>query len=210
MPDAVAAIAALLLAVPAHPGSAQEPTPPLTRSAEIQLIGSLGGNYTEARAINDLGQVVGFSFDQQGRRRAFFWDASIGIVDLNDHLSAGDGERWTLRSAEGINNIGQIVGAGWYADSNQTITAAFSLNLPSGIFCRADRTGSNGVPDGRVDIADLNDFLERYAIETSPGYTGPLTCDYAGVAGPQPDGRVTIHDLNFYITLWTASLGPCP
>lgn len=210
MPDAVAAIAALMLTVPANPNTDREPTPPIARSAEIHMIGSLGGNYTEARGVNDLGQVVGFSFDQQGRRRAFLWDASIGIVDLNEYLAPADAERWTLRSAEGINNAGQIVGAGWYADSNQTITAAFSLSLPHVMFCPADRTGSAGVPDGRVDIADLNNFLERYAIETSPGYSGPLTCDYVGPSSTQPDGRVTVHDLNFYIGLWINNQGPCP
>ncbi|TVQ63180.1 MAG: hypothetical protein EA378_02495 [Phycisphaerales bacterium] len=213
MPDVSAALAALTLLVPAAPGESPAPTrdghPPLAHFADIQLLGSLGGSYTEARGVNDAGQIVGFSFDAHGRRRAFFWDAGTGIIDLNNYLSGSDASQWTLRSAEAINNTGQIVGTGWRVTSAQTITAAFSLTLPNRVFCPADRTGPAGYPDGYVNIADLNDFLESYAIESAPGYTGPLTCDYAGPAGPSPDGRVSIHDLNYYISIWVVSQGPC-
>jgi probable HAF family extracellular repeat protein len=69
-----------------------------------------------AYAINDAGDAVGKfglgaggNFDVESWSRAFLWhDGSM--TDLNDLLPSGSG--WTLLSAHGINNNGQIVGRG--------------------------------------------------------------------------------------------------
>jgi len=74
-------------------------------------LGTLGGNSSYVRAINDYGQVIGDSNTADGQGRAFFWDKTSGISDLNNLVSAPD---WILYEASDINNAGQIVGRGVY------------------------------------------------------------------------------------------------
>ncbi|TVQ61961.1 MAG: hypothetical protein EA378_05715 [Phycisphaerales bacterium] len=71
--------------------------------------------------------------------------------------------------------------------------------------CPADLTGPafDGVPDGVVNIADLNYYLGLW-IESSPDadLTGPA---FDGV----PDGVVNTADLNYYLGLWIDTQGAC-
>ncbi len=60
--------------------------------------------------INDAGLVVGRIDLMQGGSRAFLWSPLGGMVDLNDLIDPSLG--WTLTSATGINNAGQITGMG--------------------------------------------------------------------------------------------------
>jgi len=64
-------------------------------------LGSLGG-YTEAAAINDAGQVVGWGWTASGTQHAFFWDAGV-MRDLS--TLGGD-----FSVANGVNARGQVVG----------------------------------------------------------------------------------------------------
>ena len=66
-------------------------------------LGTLGGNYSEALAINDRGQVVGRSTTASGDWNAFLWTAKGGMVDLGTL-----GGNYGL--AHAINNQGQIIG----------------------------------------------------------------------------------------------------
>ncbi len=72
-------------------------------------IGKLNGSdsSSEAFAINDVNQVVGVSTGTG----AFLWDSTHGIQNLS-HLLAPSSSGWTILSANGINNNGQIVGLG--------------------------------------------------------------------------------------------------
>lgn len=66
----------------------------------------------EARAINAQGQVVGFTgaeVKKRWRTRGFVWQNGR-LTDLNALLPPHSG--WTLESAAGINDRGQIVGSG--------------------------------------------------------------------------------------------------
>ena len=68
---------------------------------------------SDARAINNQGTVVGYSctFIPTGQiSHAFVWDASSGILDLNQLAALPAG--YTLNAAYGINNRGEIVGVG--------------------------------------------------------------------------------------------------
>ena len=73
-------------------------------------LGSLGGDYGTAEALNDSGTVVGNSDDAAGNTRAFVWTAQDGIQDLNALVQGGSG--MFLVYAWGISNSGLIVGSG--------------------------------------------------------------------------------------------------
>lgn len=77
----------------------------------MQDVGTLGGD-TYANAINDLGQVVGSSMLPDGiTNDAFLYD-STGLHDLNSMIDPNSG--WQLETGNGINNLGQIVGTGYF------------------------------------------------------------------------------------------------
>lgn len=65
-------------------------------------LGTLGGDFSLANGINDLGQIVGESKTLGGETHAFLWDRGT-ISDL--------GTLGETSSAHGINNQGEIVGA---------------------------------------------------------------------------------------------------
>jgi probable HAF family extracellular repeat protein len=87
-------------------------------------LGTLGGGKSAALDINDLGQVVGWSYvadDNRNETRAFSWQYGR-MHDLNALIPPDLG--WILESADGINNQGQIVGTGLHEET----TRAFLLS----------------------------------------------------------------------------------
>lgn len=76
-------------------------------------LGSLGyaKPQSKALALNDVGQVVGFSLTENGDTHAFVWDAKDGMQDLNLLVPTTPG--LILNSATAINDKGQIVANGW-------------------------------------------------------------------------------------------------
>ena len=118
------------------------------RDGKVHDLGTLGGSFSQANSINDLGEVAGYS-DGTAGVRAFFWSPERGMRDLGTlsggHYSQGiainlqgdvagfsnaaDGQwhgflwtksggmqalpnlpRATSASADGINDLGQVVG----------------------------------------------------------------------------------------------------
>jgi probable HAF family extracellular repeat protein len=84
---------------------------------KVHLIGTLGGNESEALSINAHGSIVGESdmraTDRAGKplKHAFLYKKSR-LLDLNRLISSRSG--WVLTSATAINDHGQIVGKGTY------------------------------------------------------------------------------------------------
>lgn len=67
-------------------------------------LGSLGGNYSKANAINDSGQIVGESIDTVGGLKAFITEPSgFGMTALFPSIATS--------YAKDINDIGQVTGA---------------------------------------------------------------------------------------------------
>lgn len=72
-------------------------------------LGTLPGGYKSCgTAINDYGLVVGYSETPYNEMHAVIWGPSHGIVDLNSLVRLPGG--WVLKTADGINGSGQIVG----------------------------------------------------------------------------------------------------
>jgi uncharacterized membrane protein len=63
-----------------------------------------------AQAINDCSVIVGAFGAFSDAYRAFIWQSDIGFQDLNTRIPRDSG--WTLESATGINDRGEIVGRG--------------------------------------------------------------------------------------------------
>jgi len=83
----------------------------LYKDGKMTDLGTLGGTSSEAKGINKSGQVVGWSDNSSGERRAFIYDSTNGMKDLNDLIPAGLG--WSIDEATAINNNGQIAATGW-------------------------------------------------------------------------------------------------
>jgi probable HAF family extracellular repeat protein len=79
---------------------------------ELEAVSGFTGSF--AFDMNEAGEVVGF-FGESFTGHAALWQNGMPI-DLNDVLQNGEG--WTLAEATGINDLGQIVGYGFYR--NQT------------------------------------------------------------------------------------------
>jgi probable HAF family extracellular repeat protein len=91
-------------------------------------LGTLGGDTSVAKAINTAGQIVGESTTIPGNANpdAFLYSGGQ-MIDLNSLLPPNSG--WTLTSAYGINDNGQIAGVGAGPDG---LTHAFLLTLDGG------------------------------------------------------------------------------
>ena len=90
----------------------------------IEDLGTLGGTYSYAYGINNLGQVVGTAQTSAGAWHAFLYSGGV-MTDLNSKLPANSG--WIeLSQANSINNNGQVVGTGFTATG---FSHGFVLNL---------------------------------------------------------------------------------
>jgi probable HAF family extracellular repeat protein len=85
-------------------------------------LGTLGGNISQAQAINNDREVVGWSWKPGDQSHyAFYWRPGQQMQDLRGLLSTSDQQKWAqMYEARGINNKGEIVGYGYYNDHKGT------------------------------------------------------------------------------------------
>ena len=111
-----------------------------TEAAGRVDLGTLGGPLSAAYAVNDSGQVVGYSMTSANLNHAFFWTKATGMVDL--HTSA---EPYIHSSARSINAGGQVVG---YAYTSDFKNHAFSWTEKGGMVDLGTLGGANSQAQG--------------------------------------------------------------
>jgi probable HAF family extracellular repeat protein len=104
-----------------------------TQAGGMVDLGNLGGGSSQAMAVNNAGQVIGFSYNSHAQSHAFSWTAGSGIVDLGtlggtqsqpfainsygevvgDSTTAGGaGDAFSWTQAGGMVDLGNLGGAG--------------------------------------------------------------------------------------------------
>jgi probable HAF family extracellular repeat protein len=78
----------------------------------LRDLGTLGGTLSNALAINNSRQVVGWSYTTSGLTSAFLHQPGKGMFDLNNLEVAGKPYGYRFLEGHGINNRGEIVGGG--------------------------------------------------------------------------------------------------
>lgn len=91
-------------------------------------LSTLGGSYSQANSINNLGQIVGASSSNSRLTSAVIWEEN-SIYDLNNLIDNNLG--WELTSALKINNQGQIIGRGYLNGQQRSfLLAPVSQSVP--------------------------------------------------------------------------------
>jgi probable HAF family extracellular repeat protein len=147
-------------------------------------LGTLGGSESFANDLNDSGIVVGWSLDQNEKKKAFRWTSANGLQNI--------GASSALESvAEAINSEGTIVGwrtngpvtksAMWGADSDEAVTL-FTIDPRSH---RAVAINDHGVIVG-VGLASDDDPIAGFFWDgqgSGAEYSGGFSSSYLPMAG---------------------------
>lgn len=119
-------------------------------------LGTLGGNYSDARGINDKGEVVGVATNATGAERAFVYENGV----MKDLGTLGGAESIALA----INSLGDIVGSAqtaggvFNATSFSRAGAAFNSTIDPQFFfnSRATCNNSRGIGEAAGYGEDLS------------------------------------------------------
>jgi probable HAF family extracellular repeat protein len=127
LPVMLVAVGVALFGVGLRTAQPQDPQAADTQTTitniQVQDLGTLGGGGSEATAINDSGQVVGWSWTaNDSEQHAFLYDSTNGMTDL--HTLGGN-----YSEATDINNSGQVVGSSY----NSSERRAFLYDSTNGM-----------------------------------------------------------------------------
>ncbi len=135
-------------------------------------LGTLGGASSEARGINEQGEVVGTAQNAAGQPRAFLW-RNGEMTDLNTLIPAGTG--WILESAAGISDGGQIVGYGTLSGKRR----AFLLTPPTDLAAFIGGTYSqldSNVPRDGIEVGKLVQWTTSVWVSSAQCRSHDLWC----------------------------------
>jgi probable HAF family extracellular repeat protein len=93
-------------------------------------LGTLGGTESQAFALNRHNTVVGTARVSSNYHRAFVWEGSGSLVNLNTLVDPST-PGWTLECAYDINDNGQIVGSGLIGGQEHAFLANPSVPEPA-------------------------------------------------------------------------------
>lgn len=164
----------------------------------IQSLGTLPDLETsEGFDINDQGVMVGWATDDDFVLDAHAWVYADGqMTDLNTLLDPGQTDWIVLLAAEKINNNNDIVGWGIASDGELAGFVMYGVLAPTP--CVGDVTGPGGVPDGLVNVDDLNEILSAWGMNVGIGSRLDLANN---------DGIIDVDDLNALLSNWNATCG---
>ncbi len=145
--------------------------------------------FSQARGINNAGQIVGEANVDWSTTHAVLWQGGE-MIDLNTRISPGSG--WELASAAAISENGYIVG---YAFVEGEFGAhGFLLTpvapLPGDMNC-----------DGVVDFADINPFVQALTEPATYADTYPA-CENGDL---DDSGDTDFGDINPFVALLLAA-----
>jgi probable HAF family extracellular repeat protein len=166
-------------------------------------LGTLGGPYSSALAVNAVGQVVGWSRTTQGAYDAFSWTPGGGMVDLG---TLGADSR-----AVAVNDSGEVVGSGYTADNARH---AFSWTTSAGMVDLGTLGGYNAEALALNDSGQVVGRSTTSAGATHAVLWTPLTpfasLDASAVVAVPPGAGNDTFVLNAAFTLGSTSNGIDP
>ena len=91
-------------------------------------LGTLGGRNSRANAINSSGTVIGDSQTAGGQSDVFIWTPATGMRDLSSLIDPSSD--FQISEVTGINDLGQIVGAGINSLGHQDVVLLTPIEVP--------------------------------------------------------------------------------
>lgn len=120
-----------------------------TERAGMRNLGTLGGPNSQAQAVNNRGEIAGYSDTGVGGHRAFYWSERAGMLEVSGY----DAEDSATTTPYAINDKGRIVGVSVVGSSPRAFTWTRGkgfVDIAPGV---AYAVNSRGVVTGAAETA---------------------------------------------------------